>query len=65
MEKEKIGNNPNEIYKHLAKSEEDIKNGKVQKAEDAFEEWKQELSVYEQIKIGLQQAIEIEKTNKK
>lgn len=64
MEKEKIVNNP-EIYKHLAKSEEDIKNGKVQKAEDAFEEGKQELSVYEQIKLGLQQAIEIEKTNKK
>ena len=52
-------------YKNPTNSGGEIKNGKVQKSEDAFEEGKQELSVYEQIKIGLQQAIEFEKKNKK
>lgn len=52
-------------YKNPTSSGGEIKNDKVQKAEDAFEEGKQELSVYEQIKLGIQQAIEVERTNKK
>ena len=52
-------------YKNPTSSGGEIKNDKVQKAADAFEEGKQELSVYEQIKLGIQQAIEVERTNKK
>ena len=58
MNKENLSKNP-------TSSGEEIKNDKVQKIEDTFEEGKEELSVYEQIKLGIQQAIEFERTNKK
>ncbi|MBP3627820.1 MAG: hypothetical protein J6J39_07290 [Clostridia bacterium] len=57
--------NKENLYKPHTKSKGDIKNDKVQKNEESFEEGKQELSVYEQIKLGIQQAIEVERTNKK
>lgn len=52
------------IYKHLAKSEDDIQKGKVQTVDKAFEAIKKELTVYEQIKLGIEQAIDYEKTKK-
>ena len=61
MKKEKCISNPNDEHKYFAKLEDD----KPQKTEDTFEEGKEKLSVYEQIKLGIQQAIEFERTNKK
>ena len=57
--------NKENLYKNLANSGEGIENGKEQNVRDASEKGKQELSVFEQIKLGIQQAIEVERTNKK
>ena len=53
--------NKENVYKHLEKTKDDIQNSKIQSADELFEDVKEELTVYEQIKLGINQAIDYEK----
>jgi len=57
--------NKENVYKHLEKTKDDIQNSKIQSAEELFEDVKEELTVYEQIKLGINQAIDYEKNQSK
>ena len=57
--------NKENVYKHLEKTKDDIQNRKIQSADELFEAVKEELTVYEQIKLGINQAIDYEKNQSK
>lgn len=57
--------NKENVYKHLEKTKDDIQNSKIQSADELFEDVKEELTVYEQIKLGINQAIDYEKNQSK
>jgi hypothetical protein len=57
--------NKENVYKHLEKTKDDIQNSKIQSADELFEAVKEELTVYEQIKLGINQAIDYEKNQSK
>lgn len=57
--------NKENVYKHLEKAKDDIQNSKIQSTDELFEDVKEELTVYEQIKLGINQAIDYEKNQSK
>ena len=57
--------NKENVYKHLEKTKDDIQNSKIQSTDELFEDVKEELTVYEQIKLGINQAIDYEKNQSK